>query len=559
MDTSAIKGLRSIGLGAILTLILLAVTQICCCDTGDGGCRDCGQSGAFFADGTGIDEPHNCSCMDYPVMRLPLEEILMEQKAEKNLSKAEISEGMKAIPAGSYSILDYLTYVPADRDQTRSRGGCGNCWVWASTAALELDMAYRNKIFDRLSIQYFDSNFRDGEGPSWACCGGFLTWFTDFYNKNGKAVPWSNENAGFYDCYRTCDDGSSSVPASAIADDPSYQLTSIVPLIIPTHSDQDEEYTGSEEAIANIKGVLQSNKGVIFTYFLDDFDPFISFWKWESEDAVWTPDPGEWYETGKNPGGHAVLCVGYDDTNPDNRYWIMLNSWGAPFNRQNGLFRVSMDMDYSYVYEDGLDAFEWFTFDVVYPEGEAPETPAVPEGPEEGIAGSWYSYLTSAIDPDGARVKYTFDWGDETTSETGFVESGSKASACHAWSEAGIYQVKAMATNGQGQSSGWSDALDVTISDNGQPSPCRLIGPKRGLSGKAYSYFASSRDSDGDLLRYTFDWGDGTSTTTSAVASGLRARASHSWAIKGKYQVSAKAVDVRGASSEWSRASVDIV
>jgi C1A family cysteine protease len=32
------------------------------------------------------------------------------------------------------------------------------------------------------------------------------------------------------------------------------------------------------------------------------------------------------YDTG---GGHAVLLVGYDDTNPADSYMIMVNSWGT--------------------------------------------------------------------------------------------------------------------------------------------------------------------------------------------------------------------------------------
>ncbi|MFP3912096.1 MAG: C1 family peptidase, partial [Desulfobacteraceae bacterium] len=45
-------------------------------------------------------------------------------------------------------------------------------------------------------------------------------------------------------------------------------------------------------------------------------------------------------------GGHAVLCVGYNDNDPENAYWVMLNSWGTTAKRPNGLFRVDMDMNY---------------------------------------------------------------------------------------------------------------------------------------------------------------------------------------------------------------------
>ena len=60
-------------------------------------------------------------------------------------------------------------------------------------------------------------------------------------------------------------------------------------------------------------------------------------------------------------------------------------------------------------------------------------------------------------------MKYTFDWGDGTTFVTGLVNSGSSASMSHSWSNAGTYQVKAMATDSKGATSGWSSGLAVSI------------------------------------------------------------------------------------------------
>ncbi len=556
MKRMAIEDLKPIGLAALILFFILAGLA-CHGSAGGGHCSVCEREGsdALSSNVTGVEGLNNSTSLDMkrPVMRLPLDVILNEQNADKKLSRALVSEGMKTIPPGSYSLLDHLTYVPSERDQVR----CGDCWVWASTGALELDLAYRKEIFDRLSIQYFQSNYRDGLGSNWACCGGFPTWFASFYTQNEKAIPWSNANAGFYDGYRGCGDGSSSVPADSIETNPSYPLTSVVPLLIPTHNDQDEEYVSDEEAIANIKGELLSNKGVIFVFFLDDFDPFYDFWKWEPEDAVWTPALGESYSEGNNPGGHAVLCVGYDDTDPDNRYWIMLNSWGAPFNRQNGLFRVNMDMDYSYVYKENLKAFGFLTFDVIY--SDIPSVPSQPSGPTIGSVGVSCSYRTSSSGQDGERLKYTFDWDDGTTSETDFLDSGTEAEASHVWDAAGTYEVRTMATDGQGSFSGWSQALEVTISDNRPPyNPTRPYGPRRGEAGRSYSYSTFSRDIDGDLLQYTFDWGDGTTITAPFVPSGRRVSASHVWADEGTYQVRVMAIDSKGASSGWAGVSVRI-
>jgi Lectin like domain/PKD domain/Papain family cysteine protease len=98
----------------------------------------------------------------------------------------------------------------------------------------------------------------------------------------------------------------------------------------------------------------------------------------------------------------------------------------------------------------------------------SPNTPSIPSGPASGLSATSYSYSTSAIDPDGDQVKYTFDWGDGATSQTGLVDSGTSASLPHAWSAAGTYLVKAMATDSKSAESYWSGALTVIITPPSQ-------------------------------------------------------------------------------------------
>ena len=97
-----------------------------------------------------------------------------------------------------------------------------------------------------------------------------------------------------------------------------------------------------------------------------------------------------------------------------------------------------------------------------------PNTPSTPLGPSSGNIGTSCIYSTSATDPDGDQVKYTFDWGDGT-SETGLVNSGTSASKSHTWSSPGIYYVKAKATDSEGASSIWSSSKKVTISASNNP------------------------------------------------------------------------------------------
>jgi hypothetical protein len=97
-----------------------------------------------------------------------------------------------------------------------------------------------------------------------------------------------------------------------------------------------------------------------------------------------------------------------------------------------------------------------------------PNAPSQPEGPDSGRKGIIYRYSTSATDPNGDLVKYTFSWGDGTTSTTRLVKSGATASAFHKWTKAGTFLVKARATNSKGAISGYSSALGVRISGRGR-------------------------------------------------------------------------------------------
>jgi hypothetical protein len=105
---------------------------------------------------------------------------------------------------------------------------------------------------------------------------------------------------------------------------------------------------------------------------------------------------------------------------------------------------------------------------VTIADNDPPDSPAPPSGPTSGTSMATYRYATSANDPDGDHVKYVFDWGDKTTSWNGldYIDSGTKDSVSHKWSRAGTYQVKAMALDDKGASSGWSVPLIINISTN---------------------------------------------------------------------------------------------
>jgi uncharacterized protein YkwD len=95
-----------------------------------------------------------------------------------------------------------------------------------------------------------------------------------------------------------------------------------------------------------------------------------------------------------------------------------------------------------------------------------PNRPSRPKGPTSGNNRQHLTYSTSATDPDGDQIYYTFNWGDGTTSRvpsTGYVNSGKEVSASHRWHTAGTYQIFVTATDIHGATSGASSPLTVNI------------------------------------------------------------------------------------------------
>jgi hypothetical protein len=108
-----------------------------------------------------------------------------------------------------------------------------------------------------------------------------------------------------------------------------------------------------------------------------------------------------------------------------------------------------------------------------------PAAPAAPLGPGTGVARAFYSYSGLATDPDGDNVKYTFDWGDGKTSQTGLVRSGQRTALSHSWASPGRYSIKVRATDSKKASSVWSGARVVSISSGSHlQSPSHRQSPK---------------------------------------------------------------------------------
>ena len=96
---------------------------------------------------------------------------------------------------------------------------------------------------------------------------------------------------------------------------------------------------------------------------------------------------------------------------------------------------------------------------------EPPSTPSL-NGPSPApptYVGQSYSFWASSTDPNGDQIRYTFNWGDSTSTTTGWYSSGATAYASHTWTSTGQFSVTVTAEDSTGRFSGQSSPINVNI------------------------------------------------------------------------------------------------
>ncbi len=95
-------------------------------------------------------------------------------------------------------------------------------------------------------------------------------------------------------------------------------------------------------------------------------------------------------------------------------------------------------------------------------------------------------------------------------------------------------------------------AVLAALTNCAKHQPTVPIAPFPDLRGDSLCFFTTSTDPAGRYIQYVFDWGDGSTDTTTFFASGDTAHCSHSFADSGSYSIRARAVNERGNESDWS-------
>ena len=490
------------------------------------------------------NEDEGCSectdCVEYSCMQ-PDKETLKRWIDSYNaapVSNIKRVEPMGPAPSESYSVLDHVDYIPGDRDQA----SCGNCWVWAGTGCMEVAHHVENRVFDRLSVQFLNSNYGDTVLPAerYACCGGWLEDFENFYKNAGMfAIPWGNTNAHWQDWGRKCSHGSSLVDPSDIDTSFSYGITHINAVTISTQTESEAA------AINNIKAVLDDDKAVWFAFYLADFDDFRAHWRGdngEDESSIFDFDDfnGETWIGSPPGGGHAVLCVGYnDDSGTDNDYWIILNSWGDRANRPNGIFLVDMHMDYGFYLDDPSGdwyGLYWQWLDIDFDNSQPIANAGGPYSTSEGTAVTLDASGSSDPAPNPSPLQYRWDLDNDGGWDTGWlIDPTYSYIPCDDYSG----QVKVEVSDGELSE---TDTADLTVIN---VAPTVDAGSDLTVNeGTTFSFSGSATDQGTcDILEYEWDFGDGNPVVTGTLAP------THAYGDNGVYTVTLKVADDEGAEA----------
>lgn len=102
----------------------------------------------------------------------------------------------------------------------------------------------------------------------------------------------------------------------------------------------------------------------------------------------------------------------------------------------------------------------------LYTPSSAPMKPDTPTGPSSGKIRTTYGYTTKSQDPDEDDIRYLLNWGDGTSTLTGYYSSNENIMVNHTWKKQGTFDIRVRCSDIHGSWSDWSEPISVTIPKN---------------------------------------------------------------------------------------------
>ncbi len=431
----------------------------------------------------------------------------------------------------------------------KNQGNCGSCWAHSAIGAFEsaVEIANSNPGMNLdLSEQYVLScTGPQGICPNDCVSGGNAYW-AFWYMKDGApqngAIPETCFSYRGIDA-NGCDFYSCSYPPVLC----SAKCANWQTLLVQTISNYGYSDTSVGLTPAQIKAQLANGPVCLAMYVYADFNPGPGYSPSFDANGIY-----RWDRSSPYIGGHAVLCVGYQDSLG---CWICKNSWGAAWGNMNGFFKIAYG-------ECQIEReMSWMAFTPT--SNNAPSVSITSPTPGATVSGT-INILGTASDSDGTVVSVEVR-----------IDSGSwwTASGTTSWSNSwdtttvsdGGHTISARSKDNNGAySTVASTPVIVNNAGNHPPNtPSNPSGPTTGVTGVQYQYTTSTTDPDTDQIKYGWDFdNDGIVKPehwTGYYASGAPCIVNIIFGSAGTYYLRVIANDIHGALSSFSSALTVVI
>jgi YVTN family beta-propeller protein len=167
-----------------------------------------------------------------------------------------------------------------------------------------------------------------------------------------------------------------------------------------------------------------------------------------------------------------------------------------------------------------------------------PPTAALSASPPKGKAPLTVTFNAAAsTDPDGAVTAFTFDFGDGTLPVT-----TTSPTVDHIYTTEGEFTAGLVVTDDKGAASTNSATVKIKVKKNKRPKANFVAKPWRGKAPLTVKFTNSSKDQDGTVVAFSWDFGDGTGSTEKDPT--------HTYTSRGKFRALLSVTDDSGGTSE---------